>query len=173
MPRTRLPRRAATAVAPFFPQPFVPPATFPSFSRSLGDLNNRTNEMIAAAFAGLPEFPTTNWFPAVNVSEADTEYTITAELPGMTAKDVSVDFCDGTLTIRGEKVEEETRKENDRKYYRWERQFGSFQRAFPFPGAIDESKIAAEFKDGVLTVRLPKAEEAKVKHREIAITEGK
>src|SRR5688572_7510133 len=111
MPRAKLTRRAATAVAPFFPQPFVPPATFPSFSRSLEDLNKRTNEMIAA-FAGLPEFPPTDWFPAVNVSEAGNEYIITAELPGMTAKNVTVDFCDGTLTIRGDKVEEETKKED-------------------------------------------------------------
>ncbi len=112
-----------------------------------------------------------DWFPAVNVSEADGEFTVTAELPGLAAKDVKVDFCDGTLTIRGEKTEEETKKEDDRKYYRWERQFGSFHRSFPFPGGIDESRIVAEFKDGILAVRLPKAEEAKVKHHEIAITE--
>jgi HSP20 family protein len=128
---------------------------------------------MASAFAGAPEFPSMDWFPAVNVSEADSEFTVTAELPGLTAKDVTVDFCDGTLTIRGEKTEEETKKENDRKYYRWERQFGSFQRSFPFPGGIDETKIAADFRDGILTVRLPKAEAAKVKHREIAITEKK
>ncbi|MEW5915761.1 MAG: Hsp20/alpha crystallin family protein [Gemmatimonadota bacterium] len=166
MPRTKLAKPNASPLVPFFPRLG---STFPSFE----DFNKRAKELMTAALAGAPEFPPVDWFPAVNVSEADGEFTVTAELPGLTAKDVTVDFCDGTLTIRGEKTEEETKKEDDRTYYRWERQFGSFQRSFPFPGGIDEGKIAAEFKDGILTVHLPKAEEAKVKHREIAITEKK
>lgn len=166
MPTTKLARRRA--LAPSLP-PFVSTA-FPGFSRSMEELSERTNEMIRAAFAGWPELPTGEWFPAVNISEADNEFTVTAELPGLSAKDVTVDYCDGVLTIRGEKEQEETRKEDDRKYYRWERQFGSFQRSFPFPGGIDQSKIVAEFKDGVLTVHMPKAEEAKVKHQQIPIT---
>jgi HSP20 family protein len=87
----------------------------------------------------------------------------------MTEKDVTIDYCDGVLTIRGEKEEEETKEEDGRKYYVWERRFGSFQRALPFPGGVAEDKIAAEFKHGVLTVHLPKADEAKAKHRPIPV----
>jgi HSP20 family protein len=171
MPRTKLGRPGATPLAPYLPRPFVPTSLFPSLTRSLGDLQERTNEMIRSAFAGLPELPAFEWFPAVNMSEGKDEFTLTAELPGLAAKDVSIDYCDGVLTIRGEKEQEETKKEDDRKYYMWERRFGSFQRSFPFPGGIDESKITAEFKDGVLTVHMAKAEEAKAKHQTIAIQE--
>jgi HSP20 family protein len=107
----------------------------------------------------------------MNLSEGKNEFTVTAELPGMTAKDVTIDYCDGVLTIRGEKEHEETKEEDDRTYYVWERRFGSFQRALPFPGGIAEDKIAADFKDGVLTVHLPKAEEAKTKKRQITVGE--
>jgi HSP20 family protein len=88
----------------------------------------------------------------------------------MTAADVKVEYSQGVLTVRGEKVKEET-KEDDRKWYMWERRFGSFQRSLPFPGGIDEKKVAAEFKDGVLKVHLPKTEEAKTKHHTIPISE--
>jgi HSP20 family protein len=82
---------------------------------------------------------------------------------------VSIDYTDGMLTIKGEKVEEKTKEEDDRKWYLWERRYGSFQRALPFPGGIAEDKLRAEFKDGVLTVHLPKAEEAKTKRHHIPI----
>jgi len=171
MPRTKLARQMPTPFAPFVPRPFLTSPAFPSIARSLEDLRESTNEMIRTTLAGLPEFTVTDWFPAVNVSESKDEFTLTAEIPGLTSKDVSVDCFDGVLTIKGEKVQEETKKEDDRTYHVWERRFGSFQRSFPFPGGIDESKIAAEFKDGVLTVHVPKAEDAKAKHHAIAITE--
>jgi HSP20 family protein len=94
---------------------------------------------------------------------------VTAELPGMTQKDVTIDYCDGVLTIKGEKEHEETKGEDGKKYYLWERRFGSFQRALPFPGGIAEDGIAADFKDDVLTVHLPKSDDAKAKRRRIPI----
>jgi HSP20 family protein len=115
------------------------------------------------------EFTRNDWFPAVNMAESKKEFTLTAELPGLTTKDVTVDYCDGMLTIRGEKVEEQKGGGDDDKFYRWERRFGSFQRTFPFPGGIDEAKIAADMKDGILTVHIPKAEEAQVKNRLIPV----
>jgi HSP20 family protein len=170
MARNKLARRSITPLAPYLPRPFVPTSVFPVLTRSLEEFNERTNEMIRDAFPGFEELA---WFPAVNVSESDDEYTITAELPGLSAKDVTVDYCEGMLTIRGEKQREESKKEHGRTYHSWERQFGSFRRSFPFPGGIAESKIVADFKDGVLTVHLPKAEEAKVKHHKIPIAENK
>ena len=88
----------------------------------------------------------------------------------MRLENVSVDFTDGMLTIRGEKMDEHTTKEDDRTIYMWERRFGSFQRTLPFPGGIDDKKVAADFKDGILTVHLPKVEEVKPKRQTIPIT---
>jgi len=128
------------------------------------------NEMLGN-FPAFPEI-TAEKFPTLNVSEGKTEFTVTAELPGMTEKDVTVAYCDGVLTIRGEKQREEMKEEDDRKFYLWERRFGSFQRSLPFPGGISEEKMTAEFKNGILTIHLPKAEEAKAKERTIPINSG-
>lgn len=96
-------------------------------------------------------------------------FIITAELPGLTANDVRVDFSDGILTIQGDKTEERTEKEDGMKYHIWERRSGSFQRSFPFPGGVAEDKIKADFKDGVLTIQLPKAAEEQAKRHSIKI----
>lgn len=175
MPHTKITRRRPSVSVPFFRSPFFPApffsgTAFPSLTESAEDLSTRANEMMKSAFAGFPEFSTMEKFPALNVSEGKDDFTVTAELPGMTAKDVTVDFSDGVLNIRGEKEHEETKEEDNRKYYMWERRFGSFQRALPFPGGIAENKITAEFKDGVLKVHMPKAEEMKTTHRPIPIT---
>ena len=169
MSRATLAPRRSTA-ARKFPPSFFAPAAFPSLSRAFQELNAQADELMQSAFSALPELPAGERFPALNLSEGKDEFTVSAELPGMTADDVTIDYCDGVLSIRGEKEHEETKKEDDRKFYLWERRFGSFQRSLPFPGGIAEDKIAAEFKDGVLTVHLPKADEAKAKRREIAVT---
>ncbi len=96
--------------------------------------------------------------PAVDVTETDKAYEITAELPGMNDKNVEVKMADGILTIKGEKQEEKEEKKKD--YYLRERNFGSFQRAFQVPDGVDADKIEASFKNGVLTVTLPKSAEA-------------
>lgn len=168
MSRTKLARRRPSAARTSSPS-MLAPSAFP-FSRAFQELNEQADELMRSAFAGIPEFPTADRFPALNVSEGKDEFTVSAELPGMTAEDVTIDYCDGVLSIRGEKEHEETKEEDDRKYYLWERRFGSFQRSLPFPGGIADDKLSAEFKDGVLTVHLPKADEAKAKRREIAVT---
>jgi len=171
MPRTKITRRRPSPTlfrTPFFSAPFFSGSDIPSLTQAAEEMSARANEMMQA-FGGYPDFLGAEQFPALNVSEAKDEFTVTAELPGMTTKDVTIDYCDGVLTIRGEKEHEEKKEEDGRKYYMWERRFGSFQRALPFPGGIAEDKIAAEFKDGVLTVHLPKAEEAKTNHRAIPI----
>jgi HSP20 family protein len=167
MPRTKLMRRSATPLAPFLPRPIFP-SLFTPLPKSLEEFSERADEMFRSAFAGLPEFPTQQWFPAINVSEGKEAYVVTAELPGLSAKEVNVEYADGVLYISGEKSKEEETKEDGLKYYVWERSFGSFQRSFPMPGIMD-SKIEAEFKDGVLKVTLPKSEEAKAKRRPISV----
>ena len=95
----------------------------------------------------------------VDETEDDKAYHIEVELPGMDQKDVDVSYSDGVLTISGEKKQEKEEKERD--YYRRERSFGSFKRVLPIPGAVNEAKIQASFKKGVLSIELPKTEEAK------------
>ena len=107
----------------------------------------------------------------VDTSEDEKAYHVTAELPGMSEKDVEVTFADNTLTISGEKKSEKEVKEEN--YHRRERSFGSFRRAFTLPAEVDEAKIAASFKDGVMTIDLPKSKTAQKKTKKITIQRGK
>lgn len=107
----------------------------------------------------------------VDASEDDKAYHVTAELPGMSEKDVEVTFADNTLTISGEKKEEKEVKEDN--YHRRERSFGSFRRSFTLPVEVDEEKIAASFKDGIMTIDLPKSKSAQKKAKKITISRGK
>ena len=93
--------------------------------------------------------------PAVELTESNGDFICTVELPGLTEKDVQVGYSADTLTIKGEKKDE--RETNDTRYHMVERSYGSFERTFAFPAKVDADKIVAEFRNGVLTVRLPKA----------------
>ncbi|HEX6909146.1 MAG TPA: Hsp20/alpha crystallin family protein [Longimicrobium sp.] len=97
------------------------------------------------------------WTPAVDVSEADGKLVVKAELPGMSKDDVEIALADNVLTLRGEKHQEETRDQGE--MHLWERAYGSFMRSFTLPCSVAEDQVTAEFKDGVLTVTLPKVEE--------------
>jgi HSP20 family protein len=115
-------------------------------------------------WAGEPAFARS---PAVDIAEKDNEYEITAELPGLDEKNIEVKFADGLLTIKGEKREEKEEKRKD--YYLSERRFGTFHRSFQVPDGVDADKIAASFKNGVLTVTLPKSAEAQKKEKKIPV----
>src|SRR6516165_5009738 len=105
--------------------------------------------------------------PAVDIVEKEKAYEITAELPGMDESNIDVKVSDGTLTIKGEKRDEKEEKKKD--YYLSERRYGSFQRSFGVPDGVDADKIEANFKNGVLTVTLPKTEQAQTSEKKIAI----
>jgi HSP20 family protein len=105
--------------------------------------------------------------PAVDVSETDKAYEITAELPGMDEKNVEVKLANGILTIKGEKQDEKEEKKKD--YYMRERSFGSFERTFAVPDGVDSDKIEAGFRNGVLSVTLPKSVEAQKAEKKIAV----
>ena len=107
------------------------------------------------------------WAPVVDIVEDDNEYLIKAELPEVKKEDVKVTVQDDVLTISGERMFE--KEEKGRKYHRMERAYGSFARSFTLPEDADGEKVAAEFKDGVLKVHLPKAEQAKPKSIEVKI----
>jgi HSP20 family protein len=106
-----------------------------------------------------PIWDTAGWVPAVELTEADNEYLLTAELPGVTKGDVEVSIDDGVLTLKGEKKTEKEEKRG-KTHYR-ERRYGAFERAFTLPRNVEADKIKAEFKDGLIEVHLPKGEEAK------------
>lgn len=105
--------------------------------------------------------------PAVDVSETDKGYEITAELPGLDEKNIEVNLANGGLTIKGEKKEEKEEKRKD--YYVSERRYGAFERYFALPDGVDVGKIEATFKNGVLKVALPKTPEAQKPARKIDV----
>ena len=100
------------------------------------------------------------WLPPVDIYQnGDHEVVLKAELPDMTREDIDITVDNGTLTIRGEKKLSNDVKEEQ--FHRIERRYGSFRRSFSLPQTVDTGKVAAEYKNGVLTVRLPLREEAK------------
>jgi len=102
------------------------------------------------------EAPAVDFVPAVNTREADDAYYIEVDLPGVKKEDISIDVKDNVLTISGERKVEEERKEDE--FYRVESFYGKFERSFTLPEDVDADKIEAEAKDGVLTVKIPKAQ---------------
>jgi HSP20 family protein len=101
------------------------------------------------------------WIPTVDIAETDEELVLTAELPGMTTKDIKVRVENGVLTLQGEKKEEKTQADDKRRYHMFERFYGNFTRAFALPRAVVPEKVTAAFEHGILTIRLPKMPEAK------------
>jgi HSP20 family protein len=108
--------------------------------------------------------------PAVDVAEKDNAFEITAELPGMDEKDIEVKLTNGGLQIHGEKKAEKEEKRKD--YYLSERSYGSFDRYFGLPEGIAADKISASFKNGVLTVTLPKTAEYRKNEKNIPVKAG-
>lgn len=107
------------------------------------------------------------WTPAVDIVERDSEYEVRMELPGVRKDDVRITIDNSVLTIRGEKKQESA--EEEKGYRRVERSYGSFLRSFTLPTTVRAEKIEAVVTDGVLTVRLPKAEEARPKEIEVNV----
>ena len=107
------------------------------------------------------------WAPSVDISEDDKEWLVKADLPEVKKEDVKVTVENGVLTITGERKFE--KEEKDKKYHRIERSYGNFLRSFTLPEGADGGKVAAEFKDGVLKVHLPKSEKAKPKAVEVKV----
>jgi HSP20 family protein len=129
---------------------------------------NRFNRLFAEGFMPLLEeqLPLTTWMPACDFYETDKELVIVAELPGVKKEQIFVSIEDHTLTVYGERGFDETEREN---YQRVERTYGEFMRAFPLPAFIEVNQIVAEFKDGLLTITLPKREGAKPKKIEVKV----
>ena len=140
--------------------------------RELEDFQNRVLSAFnpAAARRGngqeLPALP--EWMPVVDIAEDDKEYLITAELPEVKKEDVKVTMENGVLTITGERKFE--KEETNKKWHRVERSYGSFARTFALPDNGDAAKVNAEFKDGMLKVRIAKSEAARPKQIEVKVS---
>lgn len=138
---------------------------FGDFQRRLSSLFHRGNGVELPSWE--MEEAMGDWTPAVDVSEDKDEYLIKADLPEVPKDKVKVSLAEGRLTIQGEREHE--KEEKKKKYHRIERSHGKYVRSFRLPDEVDPEKIDAQFKDGVLTVRLPKSEEKKAKELEIAV----
>jgi HSP20 family protein len=133
--------------------------------RELDQLTNRLSQMFEKDFP-MPSSAGT-WAPAVSVEETQDELVLTAELPGVKPEDVDVELENNILTIRGEKREQRKEEDENRRYHLWERTYGSFQRAFTLPRTVRAEDISAEFSEGLLRIRMPKAAEAKSRRIQI------
>ena len=111
--------------------------------------------------------PVEKWSPALDLAETKDNLVVTAELPGIDPKDISIDLSGDILTVRGEKKQEKEEKEEN--YHLIERRYGSFTRSIRLPVKIDEEKIKASYKNGVLKIVLPKSEEVKKKEIKIKV----
>ena len=105
------------------------------------------------------------WIPAVDVQETDNSFVFTAELPGLGKEDVDITLEENLLTLSGERQLSET--EEGETFHRVERSYGKFSRSFTLPSQVDNSQVAASFKDGLLTIEVPKSEQAQPRKIEI------
>lgn len=108
-----------------------------------------------------------DWSPAVDVQETETEYLIKADLPDMTREQVKVGIEEGVLTLEGERKQE--KEETTKKYHRLERAYGKFVRRLTVPSDVDEARVTAEFKSGVLHVHMPKSKAARPRSVTISV----
>jgi len=108
--------------------------------------------------------------PKVDVAEDPAAYKLTAELPGLTEKDIELSVVDGMLTLKGEKQQE--KEEKNKQYWLNERTYGSFQRTFALPESVDPEKVDAKFAKGILTIMLPKKPEVVKAEKKIEVKAG-
>lgn len=144
---------------------------FKEMEREMQELTNRFSRMLssspARSIGARESVAVADWAPSVDISETDEEYLIKAEIPEVDKKDVRVTVQDGLLSIQGERRQE--REEKGKRFHRVERSYGTFLRTFDLPDGVDEDKLRAEFKEGMLLVHLPKTEKAKPKAIEVKV----
>jgi HSP20 family protein len=143
-------------------------ATFPTDVLSMQrEINNMFDHFYRGGAVDDGSLGTSLWTPAVDVAEQDGEFQVKIELPGVSKDDVKITMQDNILTIRGEKKQEKESKGSN--YHRVERSYGSFQRSFTLPTSVKADKVEATYGDGILSIKLPKAEEAKPKQIDVKV----
>lgn len=139
-------------------------------ARELEEMSDRLNRVVARVPRGRNEneaMTVADWTPLVDISETTAEYVIKAEIPEVKKEDVKVTLEHGVLTVQGMRRQEA--EEKGRKYHRVERSYGSFVRRFSLPDLVDDTKVQAVFKEGILMLHLPKSEKAKPKAIEVRV----
>jgi len=139
--------------------------------REMSSLQERMNRLFSdfryRAPVGEEEITQGAWVPPVDIYETSDSIVLEAELPGLTKDNIVVEVKNNTLTLKGDKkFEREVKEEN---YHRVERSYGSFQRAFTLPSTVQQDRVKAKFRDGILEITIPKAEEAKPKQIKVDI----
>ena len=142
---------------------------WPGFGR-LSNLRDEIDRLFEEPLSGLARTSQllSGWTPALDLHEDKDNFVVKIEVPGMKKEDIEVTLHEGSLSISGERKGEEKFKDADA--YRSERFFGHFQRTVTLPAPVAADKIKAQYKDGVLTVTLPKAEEAKPKQIDVQVS---
>lgn len=140
------------------------PADFFGIQRDI----NRLFDSFFRSTMPLEETMATTYFaPAVDIAEQDNEFVVKVELPGVAKEDVKISLESNVLTIKGEKRQE--KEEKNKNFHRVERSYGTFQRSFTLPSTVKNDKIDAVFNNGILSIALPKSEEAKPKQIEVKV----
>jgi HSP20 family protein len=135
---------------------------------TLHDIQNSMNRLFDEAFddfLGSNRGRSIGWVPAVEIYETNQKLVLIAEVPGFEKNDITISLENNQLTFAGERIV----TEQDRQYHRNERRFGKFERSFQLPGSFDGEKVQANLKNGLLTITVPKREEAKPKQIEVKI----
>ena len=136
------------------------------FNRIFNSMGNRFEVTRKEGFD--EEFDNAVWMPLTDIAEDNDNYYLKVDLPGIKKQDVKISYIDGNLSISGERVQEKEVK--DKKIHRIERSYGKYYRSFNIPKEIKDDKIKAEFKDGQLTITIPKADEVKPKEIDIKVS---
>ncbi len=150
---------------PFFPRLETP------FFREMENMSDRLNKLFGTwtrPYEGTESLKVADWAPAVDIQETDKEYLLKLEIPEVRKEDVKVTYAENELTITGERKLE--KEEKGKKFHRIERAYGTFVRSFAVPNDADENHIFAEFKDGLLLVKLPKLEKPRPKTLEVKVS---
>lgn len=124
------------------------------------------NDFIDEFFNNSASYKSDTFLPSVDISETETQFGISVQLPGMKKDDIKVNLENGRLTITGERKFED--EENGKNFHRVETQYGTFSRSFYLPDTVDEESIAAKYEDGILNITINKSEEKVKKQIEIA-----
>jgi len=135
------------------------------------DMRREMDRLFGSFFGGTPAAMAAAegvWAPAVDIQETKDGFVVEAELPGMKQEEIQITIVDNTLTLKGERKREQEVREDG--YTRVERAYGTFQRALALPSVVDANKVRAKYKDGVLTIELPKKEEAKPKEIKVQVS---
>lgn len=125
----------------------------------LARIHRDMDDLFGTFFGGMPAWAERQVWPAINISETDSDVTVKAEVPGCRAEDIDISVQGNTLSISGQKKQEKEEKEKG--YYYAERSYGSFRRDLTLPSEVEHNKIDAAYKDGILTIKMPKSEKAK------------